>query len=495
MVQLPLEYQSGDTLLADLNPDYYITDKKKVVAKLTANNAWTKPIQRIAPIDFIELSDTKFKELNKPYEDFQAFLSENVQKHLPGQHDQSSHGNRRSAVSPTVVSDTQRLTADWGGLSINMVDGSMPTAGFMVAKPPEFSKVVDAKDFFDADKGPKILADYMKTNKKDLASGKNYLGTWLFEGKVYLDVSENIMDRAEAKRLGQERNQLAIYDVVAGDSIDTGGTGSVGKRSQYGSNQRYIRNDRQRGRRLRSGTLGKNDSGEVEKHLPGQHDQSTHGGRKSYKSIDDLVNDGMDIQATVEELGTYSAADGNVAMRVLLERVGKGGTPELVASVDDLDGDPFYRGAADVTNESFKTNDYDRIGVGQYGDGYYFSDNKITANDYAQRAARDKTYGNNKADIMTAGWKKDAKVYVVGESMNWLDVSVAAQNKAIDKLNVNTRASDDEDAIFNLFFSDYGNAFATDLILQGYDGMNIDIGLSETYTVVFNREALQVVSN
>lgn len=233
----------------------------------------------------------------------------------------------------------------------------------------------------------------------------------------------------------------------------------------------------------------------VFKHMQGQHDQSTHGGKKSYRSIDDLVKDGMDLQATVEELGDYSAADGNVAMRVLLERVGKGGTPELVASVDDLDGEPFYRGAADVTNESFKTNDYDRIGVGQYGDGYYFSDNKLTANDYAQRAARDKTYGDNKADMMTAGWKKDAKVYSVGESMNWLDLSVAAQNKAIDKLNVNTRASDDQDAIFNLFYSDYGNAFVTDLILQGYDGMNLDIGLSETYTVVFNREALQVVSN
>ena len=311
MVQLPLEYQSGDTLLADLNPEYYITDKKKVVAKLTANNVWVKPIQRIAPIDFIELSDTKFKELNQPYEDFQAFLSDNVQKHLPG-----------------------------------------------------------------------------------------------------------------------------------------------------------------------------------------QHDQSTHGGRKSYKSIDDLVKDGMDIQGTVEELGGYSAADGNVAMRVLLERVGKNGTPEIVASVNDLDGEPMYRGAADVTNESFKTNDYDRIGVGQYGDGYYFSDSKVTADDYANRAEFDRTYGANKGDVMVAGWKKDAKVFMGGNSStDWVDSAKAAQDKAIDKLKINTRASDDQDAIYNLFYSDYGNAFVTDLILQGYDGMNIGIGLTETYTVVFNREALQFVSN
>ena len=284
MIQLPLEYQSGTTFLADLNPEYYITNKKHVIAKLTADNAWAKPIQRIAPIDFIELSETKFKELNEPYDQLQEYLKTDVAKH--GNHDQSTHGNRRSGVSSTVVSDTQRFTADWGGLSINMVDGSMPTAGFMVAKPPEFSKIVDAKDFFDDKKGPKILADYMKANKNDLATGKNYLGTWLEEAKVYLDVSENIMDKAEAKKLGQERNQLAIYDVVGKDSIKTGGTGNVEKGSEYSSNQGHLTDERERIGRLRSGTLGETNSSEVDKHLAGviqkhgDHDQKTHGNNR-----------------------------------------------------------------------------------------------------------------------------------------------------------------------------------------------------------------------
>jgi hypothetical protein len=240
---------------------------------------------------------------------------------------------------------------------------------------------------------------------------------------------------------------------------------------------------------------------DLEKHLPGQHDQSTHGGRKSYKSIDDLVKDGLDLQETVEELGGFSAADGNVAMRVLLERVGKGGKPEIVDSVDDLDGEPMYRGAADVTNNSFKTSEYDRIGVGQYGDGYYFSDRKQTADDYADFASRDRTYGENKADTMTAGWKKDAKVYSVdridaaGYPEDWHSASRSAGFRAIDALNINTRATDAQTAVFDLFYSDNGNALVTELILQGYDGMTIKIGLTEKYTVVFNREALQVVGN
>ena len=234
---------------------------------------------------------------------------------------------------------------------------------------------------------------------------------------------------------------------------------------------------------------------DLEKHLPGQHDQSTHGGRKSYSSIDDLVKDGVDLEETVEELGGFSPSDGNVAMRVLLERVGKGGKPEIVDSVADLDGEPMYRGAADVTNDSFKTNDYDRIGVGQYGDGYYFSDNKITAEDYAARAGRDRTYGENNPDVMTAGWKKDARVFAAGDSGDWGQAASASGRKAIDKLNINTMATSDQSAVFDLFYSDNGNSLVTDLILQGYDGMTVKIGLTETYTVVFNREALQVVGN
>lgn len=194
-----------------------------------------------------------------------------------GTHNQADHGNRDGSVSSTIVSETQRLTAEWGGLSINMVSGVKPTTGFMVAKPPEFSRIVESADFFDKVKGRKILSDYMKANKKDLASGKNFLGTWLNEGKVYLDVSENILDKATAVRLGQERNQLAIYDVAGNDEIPTGGTGSVGKRYQYSSNQGHFGDERQGDRGLRRRALGASDGWQVDKH--GDHDQRDHGNR------------------------------------------------------------------------------------------------------------------------------------------------------------------------------------------------------------------------
>lgn len=305
MIQLPLEYQSGTTFLADLNPEYYITNKKHVIAKLTANNAWSKPIQRIAPIDFIELSETKFKELNEPYDQLQ---------------------------------------------------------------------------------------EYLKTD--------------------------------------------------------------------------------------------------VAKHLQGQHDQSTHAGKKSYKSIDDIVKDGLDIQQAIDELGGSNVENGNVAMRVLLERMGKGGKPEIVASISDLDGDPIYRGTPDENAENFINGNYDRIGLGHNGDGYYFSNKGETALQYAGRES-----------VITAGWKQDAKVMkFTNPDTALIDYKIAsseAGNKWLSKLNMTSgQPSAAQEAIFDNFAKYSADAYVSDLILQGYDGVEYGQPFDgEAFTIVFNREALQVVSN
>jgi hypothetical protein len=215
----------------------------------------------------------------EPYE-------ESISKHLTGQHDQSSHGSWSTRLNPEVASNIIRFTQEWGGLSINMVDGSMPTTGYMVSKPPEFGIIVDEVNFSNPVKGPKILSDYMKKQKKDLGTGKNYLGTWLNESKVYLDVSENIQEVFKARRLGRERNQIKIWDVVNQIEIDTGGTGLVEKRSQNGGVEKHLRDDRRRDRRIRTENLEQSSGEEkltvfvkppVQKHLASQHDQSSHG--------------------------------------------------------------------------------------------------------------------------------------------------------------------------------------------------------------------------
>lgn len=244
------------------------------------------PVQSLASI----LGKGYWQEIYTQYQ-----VPETFEKH--GSHDQSSHGSwaRGVGLSPDVASKIQQFTREWGGLTISMVDGSMPDSGYVVAKPPEFGKVVEEADFFDPVKGPEILADYLIEHQKDLG-GKNYLGTWVKDGKVYLDVAENIQDKDVATQIGRERNQLAIWDVVNLQEIDTGGTGLVEKESQHGRITRPDTNDRRANSRVRKRDSQKTNTVRIKfapnlkpllKH--GSHDQSSHGSWAKAGIVTDLL--------------------------------------------------------------------------------------------------------------------------------------------------------------------------------------------------------------
>jgi hypothetical protein len=142
-------------------------------------------------------------------------------------HDEAGRFTTGTSMGAGVAqSILDRVKAN-GGLSVNMVDGSEPTSGYMVAKGTQYGTTVSAANFYDPSKGPQILLDYMKKNKSDLATGKNYLGLWhnTEDGNVYLDVSQNIQDKSTAISAGQSRNQISIWDVANFAEIQTGGTG------------------------------------------------------------------------------------------------------------------------------------------------------------------------------------------------------------------------------------------------------------------------------
>ena len=46
-----------------------------------------------------------------------------------------------------------------------------------------------------------------------------YIGLWLDNNIMYIDISVNIIDKAEALEFGKRNKQLAIYDLVNNDSI------------------------------------------------------------------------------------------------------------------------------------------------------------------------------------------------------------------------------------------------------------------------------------
>lgn len=223
-----------------------------------------------------------------------------VLKH--GSHDQSTHGRRGGGGSSLTLdagvaqSIVERVRAN-GGLSVSMVDGSEPTEGFMVAKGGKQSAIVDADEFYDPVKGPEAMSSFLKGNR-ELSEGA-YLGLWhnQADGKVYLDVSENIMDRATAIAAGRERDQISIWDVANFEEIDTGGTGQVGKAVAGSETAGPVQDDRRGDRRVRKESVGEGGGAVVVfepglrpvlKH--GSHDQSSHGrgrgGGKRYAPAD-----------------------------------------------------------------------------------------------------------------------------------------------------------------------------------------------------------------
>ena len=233
-----------------------------------------------------------------------------------GTHDQKTHGNWATGGMGAGVADSILLRVrENGGLSVNMVDGSEPTSGYMVAKGAQFGSVVSADDFYDPIKGPKILADYFKKHKKELGRGKNYLGLWhnKDDGQVYLDVSENIQDRERAISAGQNQDQISIWDVTNFAEIETGGTGNVGKTRSGRDTKEHRGYERFRNRSLRPENLGEvGKAYKVIRFAPGlipvfkhqEHDQSTHGSWARGVSAEDeaLINEMENLGPAKEDI-------------------------------------------------------------------------------------------------------------------------------------------------------------------------------------------------
>lgn len=63
----------------------------------------------------------------------------------------------------------------------------------------------------------RVLYDFVAEHGHNL--GGAHIGTWIDNGVVYLDVSENVADQEEALNLARERGERAIYDIRNGESI------------------------------------------------------------------------------------------------------------------------------------------------------------------------------------------------------------------------------------------------------------------------------------
>jgi len=174
-------------------------------------------------------------------------------RHLVGKHDQSTHahpspgGTATPALSNRKADDlAERVQTPDGGFTVDPRTGKDIKEGFAVAIYPDRSRELQhTKVNRDS------IRKYADDNSDLLSQEGNMMGGWHDPdtGNVWLDVSRVTTNRREAIDLAKEHNQIAIFDLGSGNSINTGGTG----RSSYPFVFRQAR------------------------HLPGKHDQSTHG--------------------------------------------------------------------------------------------------------------------------------------------------------------------------------------------------------------------------
>ena len=110
----------------------------------------------------------------------------------------------------SVVEDTLKD----GGLTIKPFTGEKPSGGYMVAL-QGYELQVPVAEFFTG-----VVADYLGEHAQKLMNNPALcLGTWVNEGTVYLDLSENIPNREQALELGKERNQLAIFNLETFEEV------------------------------------------------------------------------------------------------------------------------------------------------------------------------------------------------------------------------------------------------------------------------------------
>lgn len=63
------------------------------------------------------------------------------------------------------------------------------------------------------------LASFARQHKAVLENADAYLGTWVNEGNVYIDVAQWVGDRGTALGLGHARGELAVWDCERGEEV------------------------------------------------------------------------------------------------------------------------------------------------------------------------------------------------------------------------------------------------------------------------------------
>lgn len=104
-----------------------------------------------------------------------------------------------------------------GGASLTKaLEYAILDSGYLVSVPSKYAKVLTIND--DYDMMIKSIEDM--TNEINVDGLGAYVGLWVNDGKLYIDLSVQFNDRQVAINIGREFKQKAIYDVALDKAIE-----------------------------------------------------------------------------------------------------------------------------------------------------------------------------------------------------------------------------------------------------------------------------------
>lgn len=125
------------------------------------------------------------------------------------------HG-RKHYVQPTRWGKAVLDLLDEPGFTFHDFPGDAPSSGYMVSVNPEAEHILPEYDVTSDD-----LGEYMDIWGWELHDPNKFIGGWVHQGKLYLDISTWEPSLEDAALLAKAHNQIAIYDLTNDQEIMT----------------------------------------------------------------------------------------------------------------------------------------------------------------------------------------------------------------------------------------------------------------------------------
>lgn len=115
-------------------------------------------------------------------------------------------------VNNSISNLITRKTIENQGFSVNLNE-TIPESGFMVSlKGCELQ--VNILDFNSG-----YIDKFIDDNIKLLSNPKCFIGTWVENDTVFIDISMNLQNRRASLAFAQDNGQIAIFDVLNNKTI------------------------------------------------------------------------------------------------------------------------------------------------------------------------------------------------------------------------------------------------------------------------------------